>query len=66
MGLPSQPASNSYSTAIGITQPVDYTALGSNVIPPVFKLDLARDGFHYGVKTNQQLAHDITNLLARE
>lgn len=48
------------------TQPVDYTALGSNVIPPVFKLDLARDGFHYGVKTNQQLAHDITNLLARE
>jgi hypothetical protein len=46
------------------TQPIDYTALGSNVIPPVAKIDLARDGFHYGVATNQQLARSITNLLA--
>ena len=45
------------------TQPVDYTELGANVIPPVAKIDLARDGFHYGIKTNYRLAKQFTSLL---
>ena len=46
---------------------IDYKPLGQNILPPVEKKDLARDGFHYGVKTNYLLAQDlanITNLLA--
>jgi hypothetical protein len=45
-------------------QSVDYDQLPGMVIPPITKIDLARDGFHYGVKTNQQLAMKITSLLA--
>lgn len=43
------------------TLPVDYDSLGLNVVPPINIIDVARDGFHYGVRTNQLLA---TNLLA--
>ena len=42
---------------------IDYTSLGLNVIPPINIIDVARDGFHYGVKTHQLLA---TTLLGRE
>jgi len=45
-------------------QPVDYSELGTNVIAPVSQLDLARDGFHYGPRTHQVLADQITSLLA--
>jgi hypothetical protein len=48
------------------TEP-DYKSFGSNMLAPVKKQDLARDGFHYGVKTNRALAvalAGITNLLA--
>ena len=44
-------------------QPVDYSVLGPNVIPPLPQLDFARDGFHYGPQTHQMLANTITNLL---
>jgi hypothetical protein len=44
---------------------VDYVGLSKHVVTPVNVIDLARDGFHYGVKTNQLLAQQIsTNLLA--
>jgi hypothetical protein len=46
---------------------IDYKLLGQNIQLPVEKKDLARDGFHYGIKTNYSLARDlaeITNLLA--
>jgi hypothetical protein len=45
---------------------IDYATRGLNVLAPIQKQDLARDGFHYGVKTHQMLAHElskITNLL---
>lgn len=45
-------------------QSVDYTQLPGKIIKPTVKVDLARDGFHYGVKTNRELAQQITNLLA--
>lgn len=45
---------------------IDYAALGSNVIAPMPKKDLARDSFHYGTKTNLALAEKVTSLLARE
>ena len=48
-------------------QPVDYTQLSGSIVPPVIIKDLARDGFHYGVKTHQSLADyfckTVTNLL---
>lgn len=34
------------------------------VVPPVEIVDLARDGFHYGVETHCNLAKTFTNLLA--
>jgi hypothetical protein len=47
---------------------VDYNGLGSNVIPPLKKIDLARDSFHYGIKTHamlaERMADQLTNLLA--
>jgi hypothetical protein len=46
------------------TQDVNYSKLPGKVISPLVPIDLARDGFHYGVATNQQLAQQITNLLA--
>lgn len=45
---------------------INYKDHGCNMLAPVKKLDLARDGFHYGVKTHQMLAQqlaDVTNLL---
>jgi hypothetical protein len=45
------------------TQDVNYSQLPGKVIPPPVPIDLARDGFHYGVATNRQLAQQITNLL---
>ena len=47
-------------------QPVDYTKLGKNIIPPLTQLDFARDGFHYGPITHCNLANQITNLLVDE
>jgi hypothetical protein len=47
-------------------QPVDYIELGENIIPPTPQLDFARDGFHYGPKTHQDLANQITKLLVKE
>lgn len=44
-------------------QPVDYNSLPGRIVPPVGVIDLARDGFHYGVQTHQQLAQQFTNLL---
>jgi len=44
---------------------IDYSILGTNVIPPVKKIDLARDSFHYGPKTNRALAEKLTSLLPR-
>jgi hypothetical protein len=45
--------------------PVDYVALSKQVVTPVDVVDLARDGFHYGVETNQLLSQQIsTSLLA--
>jgi hypothetical protein len=46
------------------TQPVDYAQLPGKVISPMSKIDLARDGFHYGVETHRRLAKKITSLLA--
>lgn len=43
--------------------PVDYVALSERIVLPVDVVDLARDGFHYGVKTNQLLAHQISTIL---
>ena len=43
---------------------VDYTSLGTNVLAPTKQIDIARDSFHYGVETNQELARLITSLLA--
>ena len=43
--------------------PIDYASLPGKVIRPMVKMDLARDGFHYGPKTHQRLAQCITNLL---
>jgi hypothetical protein len=43
--------------------PIDYAALGKNIIPPEPICDLARDGFHYGPATHQKIAEKITNLL---
>ena len=40
-------------------EPVSYD---NKMIPPIKKIDLARDGFHYGPRTHQA----ITNLLADE
>lgn len=45
-------------------QPVDYSTLGTNIILPLAKLDLGRDGFHYGPQTHQALADKLTTLLA--
>lgn len=45
---------------------IDYDCLPGRVIPPITKIDLARDGFHYGVKTNLRLAKKITSLLVDE
>lgn len=45
------------------TQPVDYNSLPGKVIAPIAAIDLARDGFHYGIDTNRRLAERITNLL---
>lgn len=45
------------------TQFVDYTKLPGKVIPPTKIIDLARDGFHYGVQTHKELAKQFTNLL---
>lgn len=47
------------------TTSIDHSLLNNNVLPPTQQIDFARDRFHYGVKTNQQLAESITNLLAR-
>jgi len=44
-------------------QPVKYSALGQNIIPPLPQLDFARDGFHYGPRTHLKLANKITSLL---
>jgi hypothetical protein len=44
------------------TSDINYTSIGTNVIPPIGVIDLARDGFHYGPATNRLLA---TTLLAR-
>jgi hypothetical protein len=41
---------------------VDYKNMGQNLLAPMQKIDLARDGFHYGVKTNFKLAENIANL----
>ena len=43
---------------------VDYKQFGNNLLPVTKQIDYARDGFHYGVKTHQSLAQQITNLLA--
>jgi len=43
--------------------PIDYAALGKNIILPQPIDDLARDGFHYGPTTHQKIAEKITNLL---
>lgn len=42
---------------------VSYQELGTNVICPITKIDLARDSFHYGANTHRLLAEKITNLL---
>jgi hypothetical protein len=47
-------------------QPLDYTALGSNVVAPMPIMDYARDKFHYGVLTHRRLAQVFTNLLELE
>lgn len=36
---------------------VDY----GNMIPPVTKIDLARDGFHYGIKTSRRFAENVAD-----
>jgi hypothetical protein len=44
---------------------VDYNLFLGVIIPPIKIVDFARDGFHYGVQTNEQLAQQIsTSLLA--
>lgn len=47
-------------------QPVDYAQLPKSTVPPIVKRDLARDSFHYGIKTHRSLAekfyNSITNL----
>lgn len=48
------------------TSVVDYSAMGTNVIAPELKLDIARDGFHYGSKTHQSLAEKMYKLLATQ
>jgi hypothetical protein len=45
---------------------IDYLDIPGKVLPPVALLDTARDGFHYGIKTHQRLAHKLTNLLVHE
>jgi hypothetical protein len=47
-------------------QPLDYTALGSNVVAPMPIMDYARDKFHYGVLTHRHLAQVFTSLLVLE
>jgi hypothetical protein len=45
---------------------IDYQSFGSNMLGPIKKQDLARDGFHYGAGTHQSVAQqllEITNLL---
>jgi hypothetical protein len=44
--------------------PLNYTSFGTNVIAPCIISDFARDKFHYGAETHQQLADTFTNLLA--
>lgn len=46
------------------TSVIEYSKLPGKVIRPTRKTDLARDGFHYGINTNHQLAQSITSLLA--
>lgn len=41
---------------------IDYTARGSNILAPIKKQDLARDGFHYGVETHYTLARRLANV----
>lgn len=48
------------------TQVIDYALLPGKVIAPMSKIDLARDGFHYGPQTHCLLANKITSLLADE
>lgn len=42
---------------------VDYTTLSGQIVSPVTVVDLARDGFHYGVETHRQLAQQISTSL---
>ena len=44
------------------TTGVDYKSYGPNMLPPIKKLDLARDGFHYGIKTHSVLARALANI----
>lgn len=48
------------------TAPIDYKALGTNVIAPIEQIDYARDKFHYGSQTGAKIATAITNLLDDE
>jgi len=41
---------------------IKYKDYGANLLPPIKKQDMARDGFHYGVKTNLKLAQDFASL----
>ena len=45
------------------TSSIDYSVMGTNVMAPMPKIDLARDGFHYGIATNQLVAEKIAKLL---
>jgi len=44
-------------------RPVDVCQLPGSVIPPIVKKDLARDGFHYGIKTHQLLAERFYDVI---
>ena len=46
--------------------PVDYAVMPGMILPPIESVDCARDGFHYGPRTHQLLANQITSLLADE
>lgn len=45
---------------------IDYTFLGPNVIEPLIQIDFARDGFHYGPKTHQNLADKFASILTKK